>query len=54
MSKKERIDVLLVEKGFFATREKARAAIMAGLVFVKEERCEKPGVKVEESFAYPC
>ncbi|WP_134698851.1 TlyA family RNA methyltransferase [Ammoniphilus sp. YIM 78166] len=49
MSKKERIDVLLVEKGYFPSREKARAAIMAGLVFVEEERCEKPGTKVEET-----
>ncbi|MEW9669625.1 TlyA family RNA methyltransferase [Ammoniphilus sp. 3BR4] len=51
MSKKERIDVLLVEKGLFASREKARAAIMAGLVYVEEERCDKPGTKVEETAA---
>ncbi len=31
---KERIDVLLVEQGFFESREKAKAAIMAGLVLV--------------------
>jgi len=49
MSKKERIDVLLVEKGFFPSREKARTAIMAGLVLVNEERCDKPGTKVEET-----
>jgi 23S rRNA (cytidine1920-2'-O)/16S rRNA (cytidine1409-2'-O)-methyltransferase len=48
--KKERIDVLLVSKGFFPSREKAQAAIMAGLVFVKEERCDKPGIKVDETF----
>jgi 23S rRNA (cytidine1920-2'-O)/16S rRNA (cytidine1409-2'-O)-methyltransferase len=47
--KKERIDVLLVTKGFFASREKAQAAIMAGLVYVKEERCDKPGIKVDET-----
>ncbi len=45
-AKKERIDVLLVEKGFFSSREKAKAAIMAGIVFVDEERIEKPGMKV--------
>lgn len=44
--KKERLDVLLVEQGYFATREKAKAAIMAGLVFVAEERCDKAGTKV--------
>lgn len=49
MSKKERIDVLLVEKGFFPSREKARTAVMAGLVMVNEERCDKPGTKVDES-----
>ncbi|MBP1934193.1 TlyA family RNA methyltransferase [Ammoniphilus resinae] len=49
MSKKQRIDVLLVEQGFFPSREKAQRAIMAGLVFVGEERCDKPGVKIDET-----
>lgn len=49
MGKKERIDVLLVERGHFPSREKAQAAIMAGLVFINEERCEKAGTKVEET-----
>lgn len=43
---KERIDVLLVEQGFYESREKAKAAIMAGLVLANEERIEKPGMKV--------
>lgn len=43
---KERIDVLLVEQGFYDSREKAKAAIMAGLVLANEERIEKPGMKV--------
>lgn len=47
MSKKERIDVRLVQEGYFPSREKARAAIMAGLVFVGQERCDKAGMKVE-------
>ncbi|MCP1355775.1 TlyA family RNA methyltransferase [Aneurinibacillus migulanus] len=47
MSTKERIDVRLVQEGFFPSREKARAAIMAGLVFVGQERCDKAGMKVE-------
>jgi predicted rRNA methylase YqxC with S4 and FtsJ domains len=34
-SDKERLDVLLVEQGYFESREKAKAAIMAGLVFAK-------------------
>lgn len=46
MSKKERVDVLLVEKGLIETREKAKRAIMAGLVYVGTERIEKPGMKI--------
>lgn len=43
---KERVDVLLVEKGLAETREKAKRMIMAGLVYANEERLEKPGEKV--------
>lgn len=43
---KERIDVLLVEQGYFDSREKAKAAIMAGLVFGGQERIEKAGTKI--------
>ncbi len=38
---KERIDVLLVEQGYYESREKAKAAIMAGLVIADGERIEK-------------
>ena len=31
---KKRIDLLLVEKGYFESRERAKKAIMAGVVFV--------------------
>ncbi|UOY93942.1 TlyA family RNA methyltransferase [Ectobacillus sp. JY-23] len=44
--KKERIDVLLVERGLVETREKAKRAVMAGLVYMNEERVDKPGEKV--------
>ncbi|WP_019639051.1 TlyA family RNA methyltransferase [Paenibacillus fonticola] len=43
---KERIDVLLVEQGYFDSREKAKTAIMAGLVFGNQERIEKAGTKI--------
>jgi 23S rRNA (cytidine1920-2'-O)/16S rRNA (cytidine1409-2'-O)-methyltransferase len=46
-SKKERIDVLLVERGLVETREKAKRAVMAGLVYSNEERLDKPGEKVD-------
>ncbi len=45
-SKKERIDVLLVERGLIETREKAKRAIMAGLVYSNENRLDKPGEKI--------
>ena len=44
--KKQRLDVLLVERGLIETREKAKRAIMAGTVFSNETRLEKPGDKV--------
>ncbi len=43
---KTRLDVLLVERGFFESREKARAVIMAGDVFVDGRRSDKPGTAV--------
>jgi 23S rRNA (cytidine1920-2'-O)/16S rRNA (cytidine1409-2'-O)-methyltransferase len=46
---KERIDVMLVEQGFFDSREKAKAAIMAGIVFHGTERLEKPGTKIDHT-----
>jgi len=44
---KERLDVLLVQKGFFPTREKAKRAIMAGLVIVNENKIEKAGTQIK-------
>ncbi|WP_077213925.1 TlyA family RNA methyltransferase [Bacillus dakarensis] len=44
--KKERVDVLLVERGLAETREKAKRAIMAGLVYSNETRMDKPGEKI--------
>lgn len=40
---KERLDVLLVQQGFFSSREKAKAIIMAGNVFVDGQREDKAG-----------
>ncbi len=45
---KERIDVLLVKKGFFESREVARRHVMAGLVLVDGELVDKPGRRVPE------
>lgn len=46
MQQKQRIDLLLVEQGFFPSREKARAALMAGLILVDGQRVDKPGVQI--------
>ena len=40
---KERLDVLLVEQGYAASREKAKAIIMSGSVFVNGQREDKAG-----------
>ena len=45
-SQKERIDVLLQKNGLAASREKAKRIIMSGLVFVNQQRVDKPGTMV--------
>lgn len=45
--KKERIDVLLVEKGLADSREKAKRFIMAGIVYIDNEKVDKSGTKVD-------
>ena len=40
---KERLDVLLVKRGLAESREKAKAIIMTGNVFVEEQREDKAG-----------
>lgn len=42
-SKKKRLDVLLVEQGYAPSREKAKAVIMAGSVFINGQREDKAG-----------
>lgn len=44
---KERIDTLLVDKGFFLSREKAKSSIMAGIIYVDSQRCDKAGTMVD-------
>lgn len=45
--KKQRLDVRLAEEGHYPSREKARVAVMAGLIFVDGERSDKPGTMVK-------
>ena len=44
--KKERLDVLLVEQGLAASRERAKRLIMAGQILVDEQRLDKAGTMV--------
>ncbi len=46
---KKRLDVLLVEKGLASSREKAKAIIMSGIVFVDGQREDKAGSTFDES-----
>jgi 23S rRNA (cytidine1920-2'-O)/16S rRNA (cytidine1409-2'-O)-methyltransferase len=46
MVRKDRVDIVLVEKGMVSSREKARALIMAGKVVVEGKRMTKPGVQI--------
>ncbi len=48
---KERLDLLLVEKGLAPSRQQAQRLIMAGLVFVADQRVDKPGSRVPVSAA---
>ena len=45
--KKQRLDVLLVEKGLEPSRERAKATIMAGLVLVNEQKIDKAGTMID-------
>lgn len=46
---KERLDVLLVKRDLADSREKAKALIMSGSVFVKEQREDKAGTSFDEN-----
>lgn len=41
---KKRLDLLVYESGYAQSREKAKAIIMAGLVYVDNQKADKPGV----------
>ncbi len=45
---KKRLDILLTEKEFFPSREKAKAVIMAGQVYINGQKADKPGMDVAE------
>ena len=41
---KKRLDLLVFEAGYVPSREKAKAIIMAGLVYIDNQKADKPGV----------
>ncbi len=43
MADKKRLDVALVDLGLAESREKAKAYIMSGIVFVNNQKCDKAG-----------
>ena len=44
---KKRLDLILVERGLFDTREKAKREIMAGNVIVNEQAVTKAGTRID-------
>ena len=44
---KKRLDVLLVERGLASSREKAKALIMAGIVYVNQNKADKAGASFD-------
>ena len=45
---KKRLDVLLFEKGMVPSRERAKAIIMSGLVYVNNQKADKAGMSIPE------
>ena len=45
---KKRLDVLVFEKGFADSRERAKAIIMSGNVYVNNQKADKPGTQYDE------
>ena len=46
---KERLDVLLVKRGLAESREKAKAIIMSGIVYVEDQKEDKAGTTFDEN-----
>ena len=46
---KERLDILVVQRGLASSRERAKAMIMAGEIFVAGQREDKPGSTFEDT-----
>ena len=49
MAEKKRVDVALVERGLAASREKAQALVMSGVVYIGENKVTKASVAVTDA-----
>lgn len=49
MSNKMRLDSAVFEKGFSESREQAKNLIMAGVVYVNNQKADKPGTAVKDT-----
>lgn len=50
---KIRLDALLVKNGLAQSRERAKAVIMAGQVYIDNQKCDKAGLMVDEDTVRP-
>ncbi len=48
MQKKTRLDVAVFEQGYAPSREKAKAIIMAGIVYVNNQKVDKAGFELKD------
>ncbi len=49
MAAKKRLDVMVYEAGFAESREKAKALIMSGVIYVDNQKSDKPGTTYGEN-----
>ena len=45
---KKRLDILMTEQNLAESREKAKALVMSGIVYVNDRKCDKAGTSFEE------
>lgn len=53
MAEKQRLDVYMTEQGMTESRERARALIMAGQVYIDNQKCDKAGMMINPDTTKP-
>lgn len=53
MAEKIRLDVYMTEQGLTESRERAKALIMAGQVYIDNQKCDKAGMMINPDTAKP-